>query len=222
MWKHLYGDWGNIPAKRTKQSQPSDFRLPSNADSVRPHHRRHLSLVCISYCQSRQRQNSISIFLHRSNRTLVQSSVTGTGYHTTNRPYTDRTRSWATSIHFRSLQRFSWTFVLMKFTVFWDVVPCSHDSSPWWWRQCTPLKRPSTSMWLQGRYIAKALNVILAAVSTWNLNHINVFFEYVPVFRCDFFSKRLSYINVVFTCLPHRATCSPHVRFWIQNPGISL
>jgi hypothetical protein len=67
------------------------------------------------------------------------------------------------------------TAASMKFRVFWDVAPCSHvevdrrfrgtylllpSSSPWWWRQYTPLKRRSTSTWLHGVTSQKTLNQI--------------------------------------------------------------
>jgi hypothetical protein len=64
----------------------------------------------------------------------------------------------------------------LKLRVFWDVLPrsqidfkrhfrdacCLHHqgdhSSPWWWRQHAPLKRPSTSIWLCGSTSQKTLN----------------------------------------------------------------
>jgi hypothetical protein len=44
------------------QNRPPDSGLPPNADSARPHHRRHRSFVCISCYQSRHRENLISTF----------------------------------------------------------------------------------------------------------------------------------------------------------------
>jgi hypothetical protein len=48
----------NVPT----QNRPPDSRLPPSADSARPHHRRHHSLVYISCYQSRHRQTLISNF----------------------------------------------------------------------------------------------------------------------------------------------------------------
>jgi hypothetical protein len=67
MWKNIHGDWSQIPAKRnntkpTAWLRTPDSRLPPNADSARPHHKHHNSLVCTSCCQSRHRQKLISIF----------------------------------------------------------------------------------------------------------------------------------------------------------------
>jgi hypothetical protein len=69
-----------------------------------------------------------------------------------------------------------------KFSVFWDVAPCSHvevdriseastasiigamnkavrnSSSPWWWKQYAHLKRLSTLTWLYGATSQKTLN----------------------------------------------------------------
>jgi hypothetical protein len=67
-------------------------------------------------------------------------------------------------------------------TVMWPREPVSFSSSflrflslfravthPWWWRQYAPLKRRSTII-LHGSITQKtALNIILAAVRTWNL-----------------------------------------------------
>jgi hypothetical protein len=55
MWKHLHGDWSQIPANAPKQNRPPDSRLPPNSD--------HISrLLYISCYHSRHRQNLISIF----------------------------------------------------------------------------------------------------------------------------------------------------------------
>jgi hypothetical protein len=44
---------------------------------------------------------------------------------------------------------------------------------PWWWRQYAPLKRRSTII-LHGRISQKTtLNIILAAVRTWNLTFLH-------------------------------------------------
>jgi glucan phosphoethanolaminetransferase (alkaline phosphatase superfamily) len=50
-----------LPNAQT-QNRPPDFRLPSNADSASPHHRRHHSLVCISWYQNLHCQNLTSFF----------------------------------------------------------------------------------------------------------------------------------------------------------------
>jgi hypothetical protein len=52
---------------------------------------------------------------------------------------------------------------------------CSALQSRWWWRQYAPLKRRSTSTWLHGATHQKTLNLILAAVTAWNLK-IGYFF----------------------------------------------
>jgi hypothetical protein len=78
--------------------------------------------------------------------------------------------------------------------VFWDVLPCKiivdrrfrvHTASiithPWWWRQYAPLKRRSTII-LQGSTSQKTiLNIILAAVRTWNLTSIVSFYRLVLI-----------------------------------------
>jgi hypothetical protein len=64
MWKHLHGDWSQIPAKRTNTKPTAWLQIPA-----RPHHRRHHSLICISCYQSRHRQNLISISFSRITRT---------------------------------------------------------------------------------------------------------------------------------------------------------
>jgi hypothetical protein len=44
---------------------------------------------------------------------------------------------------------------------------------PWWWRQYAPLKRRSTII-LHGNISQKTiLNIIFAAVRTWNLTHFS-------------------------------------------------
>jgi hypothetical protein len=63
------------------QTRPPDSRLLPNADSARPHHRRHHNLVSISCYQSHHRQNLISIFPHCTNGALVESSLTDIGYY---------------------------------------------------------------------------------------------------------------------------------------------
>jgi hypothetical protein len=57
------------------QNRPPDSRLQPSTDSARSHHRRHNSLVCISCYQGRHRQNSISIFPHRTNGGFIDLSV---------------------------------------------------------------------------------------------------------------------------------------------------
>jgi hypothetical protein len=68
------------------------------------------------------------------------------------------------SVHFRGGCKY---FATLKFIiVFWDVLPCK---MMWWWRQHVPLKRRSTTN-LHGSISQKTiLNIILAAVRTWNL-----------------------------------------------------
>jgi hypothetical protein len=76
MWKHLYGDWSQIPAKRTNTEPTALLQTPAIR---RPHRRRHHSVFCISCYHSGSRQNLISIFPHRTNGPLVRSSVTDIG-----------------------------------------------------------------------------------------------------------------------------------------------
>jgi hypothetical protein len=62
-----------------------DAKSPHNANSGRPHHRRHNSVIYISCYQSRHRQNLCLMFPHRTNDTIVQSSVTYIGYYISGR-----------------------------------------------------------------------------------------------------------------------------------------
>jgi hypothetical protein len=65
--KKFHGDWSQI------QNQPPDSRLPPIVDSARPYHRRHHSIVCISCYQSRNRQNIILVFPHRTAHSYSQA-----------------------------------------------------------------------------------------------------------------------------------------------------
>jgi hypothetical protein len=78
--------------------------------------------------------------------------------------------------------------------VFWDVLPCkiivdrrfrvctaSIITHPWWWRQYAPLKHRLTII-LHGSTSQKTiLNIILAAVRTWNLTSIVSFYRLVLI-----------------------------------------
>jgi hypothetical protein len=64
---------------KTPTQNRSRGGLLTNADSARPHHRRHHGFVCISCYQSRHRQN-FNFFPHRTNGTLTQSRMTGIGF----------------------------------------------------------------------------------------------------------------------------------------------
>jgi hypothetical protein len=56
-----------------------------------------------------------------------------------------------------------------------EVHTASIITHPWWWRQYAPLKRWSTII-LHGRITQKTtLNIILAAVRTWNLTQLYKF-----------------------------------------------
>jgi hypothetical protein len=57
---------------------------------------------------------------------------------------------------------------VMKFRVFWDVVPFSHIEVDRHFRGA-PLKRHSAAMWLHGPTSQNSLNFILAAMRTRNL-----------------------------------------------------
>jgi hypothetical protein len=62
-----------------------DSKSSHNTSCARPHHRRHNSVICISCYQSRHRQNLCLMFPHRTNDTIVQSSLTDIGYYISGR-----------------------------------------------------------------------------------------------------------------------------------------
>jgi hypothetical protein len=71
------------------------------------------------------------------------------------------------------------TFSLMFRVVFWVILPCKMIVDRrfrwWWWRQYAPLKRQSIII-LHGSITQKTtLNIILAAVRTWNLKTFSLF-----------------------------------------------
>jgi hypothetical protein len=77
-------------------------------------------------------------------------------------------------------------FNVMFRIVFWDVLPCKIivdrrfrgayclHHHPWWWRKYVPLKRRSTIILDVSTSQKTILNIILAAVRTWNLTYFNV------------------------------------------------
>jgi hypothetical protein len=107
------------------------------------------------------------------------------------------------------------TAASMMFKVFQNVAPYSHvevderfrvvycihhqGESPWWWRQCAPLKRWSTSTWLYGTAFQKTVNIIshfflykvmvtLAVVYELIhlISHINVYNNTLCMIVCHF------------------------------------
>lgn len=62
--------------KKSTQIRPPDSRLPSDADSARPHHRRHHTLVYVPCCQSRYRQNWRTCTVNRDGHWLLYLSWT--------------------------------------------------------------------------------------------------------------------------------------------------
>jgi len=97
-------------------------------------------------------------------------------------------------------------YTMMFRAVFWVILPCKmivdrRFRDPWWWRQYAPLKRRSTII-LHGSITQKtALNIILAAVRTWNLTyftplkHTSVFhsfFMWSSFYYCLFISQAFS------------------------------
>jgi hypothetical protein len=62
-------------------NRPPDCRPHQTETPPDPCHRRHHSLVYISCHQSRHRQSLISVFPHRTNGALVDSSMTDIGFY---------------------------------------------------------------------------------------------------------------------------------------------
>jgi hypothetical protein len=62
---------------------------------------------------------------------------------------------------------------------------------PWWWSQQAPLKRRLTSTRLHGATSQKTVILILAAVRTWNLTKLYMFFSSPLAFymSCPFYTN---------------------------------
>jgi hypothetical protein len=82
-----------LPPDASTWYRPSDSRLAPNADSVMPDHRHRNSHVCISWYQSRHRQNLIWIS-QCTNYVFVQSSITDTGFFRVSKVCLQYIRGW--------------------------------------------------------------------------------------------------------------------------------
>jgi hypothetical protein len=91
--------------------------------------------------------------------------------------------------------------------VFWDMLPCKMITHPWWWRQNAPLKRRSTIILHCSISQKTILNIIPAAVRTWNLtsyetDHLwtNISFWFICKRDCLLLESRASLLHTKKRC----------------------
>jgi len=76
VWKYLYDDWNQISDKRTNTKPTAWLHTPANADSARPHHRRHIASYFFLATRITTVRTWFKCFSHRTNCILLQPSVT--------------------------------------------------------------------------------------------------------------------------------------------------